>query len=280
MSSAPKLITSAWQQEVTDEWNSPVDSTCIGVGEGMEPENILHLATDLGFWHVCQKQGHEFDKELKSAQNLVGNEDLYREFPLSVILTPDAVSKESERSLLAYEQQFDSSNQKREGLDSLSNVAQTRGISQTVIDDLIAVADELFTNAIFNAPFVDINTQKNPGINRHTGEVKLDGGKFARMFLAHHENRLVIGCSDPYGSLDLKRYLNKIKATYLRGPAATMNFGAGGAGIGSYIIFNAGSSLYFGVWPGQATVICCVIPVGISNRKRLQLPKHLHWFQR
>jgi hypothetical protein len=99
------------------------------------------------------------------------------------------------------------------------------------------------------------------------------------LFLAHDESRLMVGCTDPYGSLGIARYLSKVKATYALGAAATMDFGSGGAGIGSYIIFNTGASLYIGVKPGQSTVICCVLPLGMSNRKRAALSKHLHWIQ-
>ncbi len=281
MSSAPKMSQSAtWQQEVTALTNSPVDSHCVGVGESLEPESLLHLATDLGFKNICQKGGHLFDKEVLSSECLVECAENYLNFPIATILTPDDLSEKSERALISAEEHFDSSSQKRDVIDSLTKAVQSKGFSQTILDDVVSVTDEFFTNAIYNAPFVDINTHKNPGVSRVGKEIKLNGGKFGRIFLAHDESRLIVGCHDPYGSLDVKRYLNKIKATYTRGPAATMNFGPGGAGIGSYIIFNAGSSLYFGVWPGQATVLCCVLPLGMSNRKRIELPKHLHWIQR
>ncbi len=281
MSTAPRLTKpTLWEQQVNEEWNTPVDLACVGVAESIPPENVLHLATDLGFMHICQKQGHQYDMEIKSSAALVGNEDAFLEFPIASILVPHALNAAGERSLICVDHQFNSSQQKRIVIDDMVKAAQAKSLSQTIMDDIVSVTDEMFTNAVFNAPFVDINTQKNPGINRHTDEVKLDGGKSGRIFMAHDDNRLLVGCHDPYGSLDLKRYLNKIKATYVRGPAATMNFGPGGAGIGSYMIFNAGASLYFGVWPGRATVLGCVIPLGLSNRKRMQLPKHLHWFQR
>jgi hypothetical protein len=281
MSSAPRLNPlSPWQQLVDEEWNTPVDTACVGVAENMPPENLLHLATDLGFLHICQKQGHGFDKEVQSAAALIGQEEAFLHFPIASVLAPTDLSVARESKLLCLDYSFSSSGQKRELLDEAAKASQAKGLSQTLVSDILSVADEMFTNAVFNAPFVDINTQKNPGINRHADEVKMDVGKAGRFFMASAEDRLLIGCKDPYGSLDLKRYLNKIKATFGRGPAATMNFGPGGAGIGSYIIFNAGSSLYFAAWPGRATIICCVIPLGISNRKRMELPKHLHWIQR
>jgi len=284
MKTARKLVQnpseSAWLLEVNDETNSPVDDRCIGLADNLSPEAVLHLATDLGFKHICQKDGHEFEIEMRSADLLVGDADALLNFPVASILCPDDLSSSSERRLVLADCKFDRSSQKREVLDQLIKASKALSLAQSMIDDVVAVADEMFTNSVFNAPFVDIATQKSPGIDRHTANVQMDGGRSGRLLLAHSESRLLVCCVDPYGSLNLQRYLNKINATYTRGAAATMNFGPGGAGIGSYIIFNAGSSLYFGVWPGQATVVACVIPLGLSNRKRIQLPKHLHWIQR
>lgn len=250
------------------------------IGEDLQPEDLLALAIDKGFNHLCQKKGHLFAKEVESSNYLIASPESYLEFPVSTILSPTHLNKAAERALISDEFKFDSSNEKQVVLENVVKALQSKSFPQTIVDSVVAAADEFFTNAIYNAPFVDLKTHKNPGLNRKNTEIRLSGGKFARLFLAHDEGRLVLGCEDPFGSLNLLNYLKSIKATYTRGPAATMNFGPGGAGIGSYIIFNAGASLYFGVWPGRATILCCVVPLGMSNRQRIQMPKHLHWIQR
>jgi hypothetical protein len=268
-----------WQLQVTAGTQERGDRNCIGVGEGLEPEHILRVATERSVSHLCQKNGHEFDKEMRTSNNLILAPDTYFAYPIASVFTPDDLSAASEKALIASEQFFDCSNQKRSVLESITTEMSKRGLAQTLIDDVVAVADEMFTNAVFNAPFVDKVTHINPNVSRNTLEIQLEDGKRGRLFLAHDESRLMIGCEDPYGSLSVEKYLNKVKATYAQGAAATMNFGPGGAGLGSYIIFNAGCSLYYGVRPGHATIICCVLPLGMSNRKRAQLPKHFHWIQ-
>jgi hypothetical protein len=257
-----------------------VDKNCIGVADAANPETILRYATEMGIHHVVQKQGYCYDHELATAQHLVRSPDSFRTLPIASVFTPGDLTPQAERRLIAVEEFFNASSQKRGILDKAIKSLESKGLSQTLIEDVILVADEMFTNAVYNAPFVDPATQNNPGINRHNVEVQYIEGKHSRLFLAHDNERLLIGCEDPFGSLNLPRWLSKIKETYLRGPAATMNFGPGGAGLGSYIIFNAGTSLYLGVWPGQSTTLACVLPMGMSNRKRGQLPKHLHWIQR
>lgn len=252
----------------------------IGIGHGLAPEDVLRFATDHGMVHICQKDGFAFDRELKSAENLVLGPDAFFEFPMASILAPDDVTAAKEQALICLDHFFDSSAQKRGMLEAVGKYLESKGLSQTLIEDVSAVADEFITNAIYNAPFIDPHTFVNPGLNRLDTEIKLKGGKAGRLMMGHDDNQLVIACEDPYGSLNLDYYLNKIRSTYLRGPAATMNFGAGGAGLGSYIIFNAGSSLFFGVKAASVTLLCCAIPLKMSYKKRVQLPKHLHVIQR
>jgi hypothetical protein len=282
MSTARKIAEiPPWTCDLTAGVNPPgVDSSCIGVGEALTPEQMLQMVVDGNVEHVCQKSGHLFDKEMLSAETMVRSPESYLEFPAATILSPHDLNEAAEKKLLLVDQPFNCSSQKQVILTLVTDAMQAKGISQTIMDDVVAVADELFTNAIFNAPFVDKTTHINPGVSRSGLDITLENGKTGRLFLAHDESRLVIGCRDPFGSLELKRYMARILATYQQGAAATINFGSGGAGIGSYIIFNAGSSLYFGVWPGAATQLCCVVPLGVSNRKRIQFSKHVHWIQR
>ncbi len=280
MSGVHKLSYQSKHVELKEGMSIPGDPMSIGLSSGLAPQELLRFATELGFQHLCQKDGFGFDKELQSAENLILDPESFFIHPVSNILTPDLVNSEQEKQLTRLDQRFDSSDQKRKHLDDLTNYLKSVGISQTLIEDACAVADEFITNAIFNAPFIDRATNTNPGLDRLNNDIKLTDGKFGRFILGHNDQELVVGCEDPYGSLNLNHYLNKIRATYLKGAAAAMNFGSGGAGLGSFIIFNAGSSLYFGVKSGRVTLLCCTIPIRMSYKKRIQLSKHLHVIQR
>lgn len=280
MSGAPKLVPSTAQ--IVDLNAGPVpaeNSQNIGVGNNLSPQDLLRFATDHGFHHLCQRDGFKFDNEIRVSQNLIANPESFFLHPIANILSPDLVDPNSEASLIKINSTFDSSSQKRTLLESIQTYMANHKLSQTLTDDVSAVADEFITNAVFNAPFVDMRTNANPGLSRLSGDVTLTAGKAGRLLVAHDDTSIVIGCEDPFGSLNLNHYLNKIRTTYLRGPAATMNFGSGGAGLGSYIIFNAGSSLYFGVKKSRVTLLCCAIPLKMSFKKRVQLPKHLHVIQ-
>lgn len=266
------------QHEVNAQSKDRVAPYCIGLANGLPPEEVLRLATELDYTHVIQKDGLAFDKELVTTEILVENPAGFFEFPVASIFNPTDLSPASEKASILADTSFSSSTHKRAVLDKFIESMNVRALSQTMIEDITLVADEMFTNAVFNAPFVDKTTHKNANVSRIDVEVNFEKGA-GRMLMAADDSRVMIACEDPYGSLNLNGYLSKIKATYDRGAAATMNFGAGGAGIGSYIIFNTSASLFVGVKAGRATIIACLLPLGMSNRKRSLLPKHLHWIQ-
>lgn len=275
---APKIIsTMPWYKEVSETTNDRADGHCIGLAENLQPQDILRLATEHGLSHIVQRQGLEFKKEIITSENLIHAPESFFEFPVASIFAPNDLSLKSEMKYVSAKANFNSSHKKRGILELFTKAMESKGVSQTVNADVISIADEMYTNAIFNAPFVHQKSSFNPGVDRNETEIVLEKGKEGVLTLAQDENRLMIACLDPFGTLNLDGYLNKIKATYDRGAAETMNFGPGGAGIGSYIIFNTCASFYVGVKAGRASIVACVLPLGLSNRKRALMPKHLHW---
>jgi hypothetical protein len=277
-SAAKKLIpTAPWYKEIDANAFEAVDSRCIGISNSLPPQEILRLATEKNFTHICQRQGLEFKKEVITSENLIHAPESFFEFPVASVFSPNDLNRKSELKFISATANFNSSYKKREILDMFVKVMESKGLSQTISADVVSIADEMYTNAIFNAPFVDKKSVRNPGVDRSDTEIVLPRGRDGLLILAHDESRLMIACQDQFGALNIDGYLSKIKSTYERGAAASMNFGPGGAGIGSYIIFNTCVSFYVGVKSGRASIVACVLPLGMSNRKRTLMPKHIHW---
>jgi len=281
MSAARKITPSPIQEvDVTTGVAIATAGGCsIGIGQSLSPEGLLGLVMDGGFRHICQKKGFKYDAELMATRQMIQDPTLFLKYPVASILTPGELTREAELRHLLVDEKFKGSEAKRGILDRMVESMLNQSLSQTMLDDVISVADELFTNAVYNAPFTDLKTHHNPGVSRQYVDVTYEPGKEGHIFLAHDNQKLIVGCRDPFGTLSLEKYFKMIRATAMQGAAATMSFGSGGAGLGSYIIFNTGSSLYAGVWPGQCTQITCVIPLGMSYLKRSQMPKHIHWIQ-
>lgn len=276
MSQAHKLDGLPQVVDIESNFSGIIGRRFVAAVQQLPPEKVLQFAVDGDCNHICQKDGLNYDSEVQSSQELLCAPEKFFSHPAASILSPDQIEQSSEAKLLKVNLPFNSSKQKNEILTEVNKYLVKQVPSQILHDDIRAVADELFTNALFNAPFANSESSEGPALSRKDNEINLARGVNARIFLAHDQSRIVVGCHDPFGSLNVNKYLNKIRATYAKGPAAAINFGAGGAGIGSYIIFEAGASLYFGVWPGRSTLLCCVIPLGLNQRKRGQLSKHLH----
>jgi hypothetical protein len=239
-------------------------------GSNLSPEALINSYLCDGFSHICQSKGHEYGLELDSVDRLMAKPESFFDNNVEATLG---------QGTRLFERQFSQISEKASMLADITKSWESFSLPKSFSDELILVIDELFTNAIFNAPVVDLKTQNNPGLSRQRTDVGMHPGKFGKISLAYDRSRLVVSCSDPYGTLNLNTYLQKVLATYEVGADYSMNFGAGGAGIGSFIIFNSASSLYFGVKPGIETLISCVFPLHLSGKKRAMLPKHLHCIQ-
>ena len=138
--------------------------------------------------------------------------------------------------------------------------------TSAIRDSAFTVADELFTNGIKNA--------WPEGSNRRTTRPTLDGE--VQFFARSDGKRLIIGCRDNFGLLGFAKILARIQMCYENGVAESISQSEGGAGIGSFMVFNSSVSYYAAVSPGNHTVVCVALPLGISARKLSKLSKNIH----
>jgi len=79
--------------------------------------------------------------------------------------------------------------------------------------------------------------------------------------------------------LSVNKLFKRIKNCYDTSVGDNINYsGAGGAGIGSYLIFNSSASYFAEVKVQSHTIVCCTVPLGMSSRARLNIAKNLHFF--
>jgi len=141
--------------------------------------------------------------------------------------------------------------------------------SQNVAESLEAILEELYMNAILDAP---VEAKK-----RGWKHDLYDQGQKARMTIVRNATRLFITCEDPFGALEPKKFLGRLHQVLEQGAGEVMNFKKeGGAGIGCSLIFEHCSSLFLGVLPQKKTVVSCAIPLGLSYRQRAKMQKSLH----
>lgn len=227
--------------------------------------------------HIVQRSNLNYAAEILVSEKMLRSKDLIFKYPLSVIHGEDSPDLTTEEKLLKISYHISSAVEKSSLLNHLKNYISDISKSSTLLDDILNTADELFTNAIYNAPYVTFDNSKS-GIDRNFKKAVIEKDKQPYFFAGHDHERVVIGCADHYGSLNIENLLMRIKRCYEDNLSNVINYGTGGAGIGAYLIFESSCSLYLSVKKGERTTICCSFPYMMSSNKRSRIPKNLHIF--
>lgn len=206
--------------------------------------------------HFIQINKNLIDEDLFIAANLVGGPQKYFEHGASTLV---------KNIKATFATEFCSPDDKdRVRMELGQFVAQVSGAS--VIEAAEAIFEEMYMNAIYDAP-------------REAQRLKMLDKSYACGDKAFFkavvgDNRLVLSCSDPFGSLDIAKCLSRMEEVYKKGVGDSIHFRDGvGAGIGIVLMFEQAAGLYLGVIPGQCTTVCAVIPIGMSNRQRANVKK-------
>lgn len=233
----------------------------IVVVRGWSAEKVIAEVLSGRHRHVVQEDGLSFDSELALAQAMQNDPRSFLSSPLSLILGVQDTSFKPE-----FDYKFAVGTHKDQVLkpleEYLGRLPKVRGIR----DEALMIADELYTNGAKTGMSTDLRFAER----RVLREGQLE-------FMAHaDERRLVLVCRDTYGSLDVDRIMQRISACFEKGVAQSIHHGTGGAGIGSFMVFNAAASYYAGVDKGKCTVVGAALPLGLSRREISELPKNVH----
>lgn len=251
-------------------WNKIV------VGEKMKPSEVLNFCINKKKLHVIQESSPYFENEVPTAATMLCESTKFFSHPVSSILKPESACSRTENKLTLLSIDFEAAIQKVDVLDLVERALVDKQVTTSIRSDAVVVSDELITNAIFNAPFVDLDNNQ-PGARRGDATVRMHEGKNGRLFIGVDNEKIVVGCSDPYGTLNVSKLLARIQSCYDTSVAANIRMtGGGGAGIGSFMMFNAAASFYLAVNQYKQTVVACVLPLRMSSRARLQISKNLH----
>ncbi len=263
-----------WQDLVTPLRAS--DSKSIVVAEGIEPSHLVSEVRKFGLQHVCQV-GNPFSvQEMLTSALMLSRPIDVMENPFAAILAPGDFEQSRERNFVDFQREFDSLNQKPIWLDELKIFMEQKVRAESLRTEVLTIVDELYTNVIFNAPFV---TSDNPMPQVHRGEAKVlpQMPKKAKIKISLRDDSILVACEDAFGSLLIDKLMQKISGCYEKGVEQTMNMGNAGAGIGSYMVFEASASYYLFVDPGKKTLIVCRLPVKMSSRARQSVDKNIHF---
>jgi hypothetical protein len=245
------------------------------VGDQLSSLTILQLCSTKGVRHVVQRSNLMPDSETNVAQYMLEHPSAFIRYPISAILGNPNPSAESEDLMVGFKAKIDSPDAKLEIEELLQQYARQFKNPSSVIYDISIAADELITNALYNAPYVDEQNSKS-GPTRNPSNINVDPLKKPEVFAGSDGVRLVIGVRDFYGRLNTAKLIQRIQGCYENNLCDQISYNDGGAGIGSFMVFDSCAGMYIAVDKGRSTTICCSFPVGLSASKRSAIPKNIH----
>lgn len=248
--------------DMTCSWSAGHDTkNQLFVNENMSPSELISNIADLNIKCIVQRRENYFKEDILRSSEVITSPHKYFQSHGQSLL------KESSKVL---ETKFSQVQHKENAVKQIESFCVDIK-SQSLAESTRAIFEELFMNALYDAPRESksyLIGDSDSYLNRKSAVVRI----------FKNNNRMVISCEDPFGSMKLDKLIDRMQEVYRLGlgPAMNMKESAGGAGIGTVIIFEHCESLFVGVEPGQKTLVSCVLPIGLSLRQRDALSKTIH----
>lgn len=137
--------------------------------------------------------------------------------------------------------------------------ARRIGVKPRLASLYYSVADELVSNALYNAPVDEAGQWRHSALPRET-EVELQSHEAVEVGLCCDGRRLGISVTDPFGSLGAEKLLGHISRCY-QDIEVEPEQKAGGAGLGLFFVFRSLNHLVVNVCPSVRTEMIGLIDV-------------------
>ena len=149
----------------------------------------------------------------------------------------------------------------RDGLVAqLTEAVRALGAGRRVVESVSLVADELFTNAVYNAPRDPDGVPRYAHVNRRE-KIALEPGEYVHFEFGSDGRTFGLSISDGFGALAPEVLRGAIQRCVSRHDPIEQK--AGGAGIGLYAALCHADQLVFNLAPGQRTEV-----IGLWNLAR------------
>ncbi len=137
------------------------------------------------------------------------------------------------------------------------------GLGKEVSAAMGTIADELATNAVYNAPRLEGGEPRYAHVDRRE-KIELDPWEYATVQFGCDGRNFILSVSDEFGALSVDRVRSRLRDCLRRPDQIEQK--AGGAGIGLYTVFQHCNQLVFNLSPGRRTEVIAIADV--SNRMK------------
>lgn len=167
--------------------------------------------------------------------------DRIKHGPTHPFLAPNAVGRVA---LLS------SSSRRENRLERMREFFSQNGLSARTVLQVSDVAEELLTNALYDAP---VDSGFYPGAVSRTQPVELQPQHACEISYGVEASGLFVRVRDPFGAFMRPRLIDVLNRCNVDDGGVTLDESRGGAGLGLWRVFSAASSLAITVIPGRLT---------------------------
>lgn len=240
------------------------------VVRGAALADIVGLA-EQGFEHIVQEDREDFPQELLASALMTVRPEKFVKNPLPFFFTgfrSAAAEGSPEQNLVV---KFNSSTEKRTVMHWLENFLDRFPRTSSIKDLCLQSADELFTNAVYNAPIRPSGVRPYKDLPRDQ-EVTLE--KYAQLFACYSDKRVILGVTDTFGSLVKFSLMEHLRSVLKEGTVAAKQ-GSGGAGLGFKYLIENSANFYVLSNKGISTLVACGFSLK-GLKSNLTMNKHFH----
>ena len=240
----------------------------IAIGEHIQTPDFLKAFVENKLSFVVQTSNDDLPYELFIASIMMKKPKLFLNNPLTILNSQDS----SSTAMRVWQENFNATEHKERVLESIHKFIGKNKSMNRLADNILIVIDELFSNALFNAPVDESGYRIFKNMDRNE-KVRYPGNKNAKIFAVHTANDLFIGAVDPWGSVERDGICKSLHHAYAE---RTVTENSKGAGLGLRMMLDRSRSLYFLSEMGQRSLICCHMRLNISLKKVENVPKQFH----
>lgn len=271
-----KLLALVGKTEVihfAEVWESNGDiGDKIAIGQDVGLVDTYHIVETFGLNYLVQSNDDNFTYNLLMTAIINKFPDAFLKNPLPTILRSTAANEGSSISI-----PFRSSEQKGEVMGKIREFIAAYPRLASVQTNVSLIINELMMNALYCAPTDDSGTHLYRDANRSV-IINYPEGKNAEITLSFNQDLLVVGCRDPYGSVEKSTVTNRLHEVFqidqkvsVRGKDPK----AGGSGLGIKMCIENSTGFGMVVKKNAETFVYAILPLGKGNRAIARMPKNL-----
>lgn len=245
------------------------------VAQDLELGEVIRSLADGRFTSVVQASPNIGD-DLEVAARLAVEPERVFANPMSSLIHPFQSGPDMEKSIAGLKVEFGSTVEMWSIRQKIDLYLDGVGLPRFLRPEVHLIADELMTNAIFNAPYPFREEEPNQNVVRLRPSNRLPGSAKAVIFMARNGDELLIGCEDPFASLSPVRVLSRLAKCHEGGIFNSIRWNTRGAGIGCFMILERSRSLLLAVDQRSKTIIACKVSLLRGKRGGPSHQKTIH----